>query len=337
MPDTTTTKQPNLAIAVSEAVRQSSFVQQRAPTQLRITCYGSSSSATPRRYLQEAHDLGYMLAQRGHVCVNGAGSFGCMAAMNDGAAAGNGHIVGVIHEMWLVEDQQEHQKLSLENAAAAVCPLQKDRSLRDGGAHAVFDGAAAATTERMNQKTSTASSNKHGGPHPALAQRLNGPIREMLVAGGKDLQERKRLLVEKAQALVVLPGGPGTFDELWEAACARNIGLQTALPIVCINIDGYYEPFRDMLQRAYDDELTKLLPEEIIHFEESAEAAIRWIEGLQDAEGKGMPQASSRLKSCNAAKVFVSGRGHAHGEWGLVVFFTPVFCLVDGEYAHLHY
>lgn len=30
----------------------------------------------------------------------------------------------------------------------------------------------------------------------------------------KDLQERKRLLVENADALVVLPGGPGTWDEV---------------------------------------------------------------------------------------------------------------------------
>jgi predicted Rossmann-fold nucleotide-binding protein len=35
-----------------------------------------------------------------------------------------------------------------------------------------------------------------------------------LVAGGDDLQERKKLLVKDAEALVVLPGGPGTWDEV---------------------------------------------------------------------------------------------------------------------------
>jgi hypothetical protein len=33
-----------------------------------------------------------------------------------------------------------------------------------------------------------------------------------------------------------------------------------------------------MLERAYQDELTKLRPEEILHFEETAEGAVRWIE-----------------------------------------------------------
>lgn len=37
---------------------------------------------------------------------------------------------------------------------------------------------------------------------------------EIYVAGGNDLQERKRMLVKDADALIVMPGGPGTFDEV---------------------------------------------------------------------------------------------------------------------------
>jgi uncharacterized protein (TIGR00730 family) len=239
----------------------SPFAEERAAIPLRVTCYGSSSSQTPEKYLHEAYELGYLLAKRGHTCVNGAGSFGCMAAMNDGAVAGNGHIVGVIHEMWLV-DQQDWQ--------SSNAPLQEGRTLRDGGAHSVFDAVEKKSTSKEPKSL--------------------GPIREMLVAGGKDLQERKRLLVENAQALVVLLGGPGTWDELWEAACARNIGLETSLPIVCVNVDNFYMPFRGMLQRAYDDQLTKLKPDEIVHFEETAEGAIRWIEAVQEQEGRGVPK-----------------------------------------------
>jgi uncharacterized protein (TIGR00730 family) len=139
---------------------------------LRICCYGSSSSDTPEAYLHQARQLGYLLAKRGHVCVNGAGSFGCMAALNDGAVAGNGHIVGVIHEMWLVDQGGDYKGLPV----------------RDGGAHSVF--------------------------HNTKEENEHGLQREILVAGGNDLQERKRLLVEKADALIGLPGGPGTWDEV---------------------------------------------------------------------------------------------------------------------------
>lgn len=230
-------------VHIDASIRDSPFLQSPAETSLRVCCYGSSSSQTPERYLQEARHLGYILAQRGHVCVNGAGSYGCMAAMNDGCAYGNGHIIGVIHEMWLVDSSD-----------------WGDNSVRDGGAHAVF--------QQANGKS----------------KRQQGPIREMLVAGGEDLQERKRLLVDKANALVVLPGGPGTWDELWEMACARNIGL-TQIPIVCVNVDGYYDPFRKMLERAYEDQLTKLQPHEIVHFEDTAEKAVQWLEQAQHQHG----------------------------------------------------
>jgi hypothetical protein len=72
-------------------------------------------------------------------------------------------------------------------------------------------------------------------------------------------------------------GGPGTWDELWEMCCCRHLGL-TELPIVCINIDNYYQPFLAMLQRAHQDELIKLPPHKILHFSDSVEEAIQWIE-----------------------------------------------------------
>lgn len=152
------------------SILQSKFVYQVATKSLRITCYGSSSAKTPAKYMQAARSLGYTLAKRGHVCINGAGPFGCMAAMNDGAVLGNGHIVGVIHEMFLVDSGY------LEDG--------KQVNIDDVGTHKVF--------QTTNEAT--------------------GLIREILVAGGDDLQERKRLLVENAEALIVLPGGPGTWD-----------------------------------------------------------------------------------------------------------------------------
>ena len=49
---------------------------EKAPTPLRVCCYGSSSSRTPKKYTDAAYNLGYNLAQRGHTCVNGAGNAG---------------------------------------------------------------------------------------------------------------------------------------------------------------------------------------------------------------------------------------------------------------------
>lgn len=178
----------SIPVPVDPAIVQSDFIKSSADKPLRVCCYGSSSSKTPEKYLKEARHLGYFLARRGHTCVNGAGSFGCMAAMNDGAAAGNGHIIGVIHEMFVVDGS--------------------DWCIRDGGAHTVF--------------------------HTTNPDERQGPLREILVAGGDDLQERKKLLVEGADALIVLPGGPGTWDEV----CKEEFPHLCSL--VCLLLTRFY-------------------------------------------------------------------------------------------------
>jgi hypothetical protein len=111
------------------------------------------------------------------------------------------------------------------------------------------------------------------------------------------------MLVHKADALVVLPGGPGTWDELWEMACARGIGL-TNLPIVCVNCNGFYEPFREMLVRAYSDKLTKLEPHELVHFEPTAEAAVRWVETICGGRSTSVPSAKSRSTPARETSFF---------------------------------
>ena len=137
---------------------------------LRVCCYGSSSNRTPDKYIDAAYQLGNTLAKRGHICVNGAGSSGCMAAMNRGADDGGGHIVGVIHEKFVETGSSGGEW--------------------EEGMHTVFH---------------------------------KGSTHELVVARGTDLQERKRLLVEGADAIVVLPGGPGTWDEVSDIGLAIDL------------------------------------------------------------------------------------------------------------------
>jgi predicted Rossmann-fold nucleotide-binding protein len=211
---TTTPQQPS----VPDSTKNSTFCSAVAPQSLRITCYGSSSSKTPEKYLREARVLGYILARRGHVCVNGAGSFGCMAAMNDGVLEGNGHVVGVIHEMFLVDNGYwGGGGGGVDGRDEGVVVI------RDGGAHRVFQHAL------TRSKHETVAQD-----HPVA----EAPIREILVAGGDDLQERKKLLVQKCDGLVVLPGGPGTWDEV---RYGRYNGNEYAVVVqLCSHSHGFH-------------------------------------------------------------------------------------------------
>lgn len=50
---------------------------------------------------------------------------------------------------------------------------------------------------------------------------------------------RKQMMVDKSQAFVVLAGGLGTLDELFELLTWKQLGLHDK-PIVVVNIDGYW-------------------------------------------------------------------------------------------------
>lgn len=61
------------------------------------------------------------------------------------------------------------------------------------------------------------------------------------------MQERRRLMMDLADAYIVLPGGLGTYEEFFEVLVGRQIG-EHAKPIVIVNHDGYYEPLIALIE-----------------------------------------------------------------------------------------
>ncbi|MFY2824722.1 TIGR00730 family Rossman fold protein [Ruegeria sp. MALMAid1280] len=62
------------------------------------------------------------------------------------------------------------------------------------------------------------------------------------------MHERKKVMIMNADAVVVLPGGPGSLDELFEALTWRQLGLHEK-PILVMNVDGYWNALHDLLQQ----------------------------------------------------------------------------------------
>ena len=61
------------------------------------------------------------------------------------------------------------------------------------------------------------------------------------------MHERKKVMLYNADAVVVLPGGPGSLDELFEALTWRQLGLHNK-PIVILNVAGYWDKLRDLVE-----------------------------------------------------------------------------------------
>ncbi len=69
------------------------------------------------------------------------------------------------------------------------------------------------------------------------------------------LAERKRRMFEECDAVLALPGGLGTLDELFEAVTLRQLGL-AHFPIVLLDTRGYWQPLRTMLASMGDAAFT---------------------------------------------------------------------------------
>ena len=67
-----------------------------------------------------------------------------------------------------------------------------------------------------------------------------------------DMRERKHRMLNGADALVTLPGGCGTYEELFEALTLKRLGQWTG-PIVLVNTRGFYDRLLGFLEHSVSE------------------------------------------------------------------------------------
>jgi uncharacterized protein (TIGR00730 family) len=104
------------------------------------------------------------------------------------------------------------------------------------------------------------------------------------------IHQRKARMYELGEGYIALPGGFGTLDELFETLTWGQIG-EHSKPVGLLNVDGYYDPLLEMLDRAvaekflFSEHRQSLLcetdPEKLLDLMESyhspREAVERWM------------------------------------------------------------
>lgn len=148
-----------------------------------ICVFGASSRNLSQTYVDNAYQLGTIMAKRGWCCLNGAGSEGLMRAVSDGVLDAGGEAVGVIPQFMI-----------------------------DNGWH-----------------------------YDRLTSIIATPT----------MHDRKHTLAQMSQAVIALPGGCGTMEELLEAITWRQLNLAPK-PIVLLNTLGYYDDLVAMLNHAIE-------------------------------------------------------------------------------------
>ena len=70
------------------------------------------------------------------------------------------------------------------------------------------------------------------------------------------MHERKATICQHADAMVALPGGIGTFEELLECLTWKQLGLHTC-PVVILNTDGYYDRLLACLDYMIEEQMMR--------------------------------------------------------------------------------
>lgn len=90
------------------------------------------------------------------------------------------------------------------------------------------------------------------------------------------MHERKQLMYDLADAFVALPGGLGTLEELAEVATWSQLGLHSK-PVVLLDVDGFWDPLVDQLDRMVTQRYLKPANRAIIQRARSPEEALEVI------------------------------------------------------------
>ena len=95
-----------------------------------------------------------------------------------------------------------------------------------------------------------------------------------------DMQTRKRLMLETADAIVTLPGGSGTFEELFDAITSKRLGI-FAHPLVILNQNGFYDPLFRLLESSVAE---RFMNEQHLDIWQSVERVEQVLPAIESAE-----------------------------------------------------
>lgn len=108
----------------------------------------------------------------------------------------------------------------------------------------------------------------HGHLHPRLS------AHEIVL----DMRARKARMAELADAFIAMPGGLGTYEELFEAATLTQLGDHIKACGV-LNVRGFYEPMRAMLTHAVQEGFMKEAHRDMIVIEADPAALLDGLAG----------------------------------------------------------
>ncbi len=98
-----------------------------------------------------------------------------------------------------------------------------------------------------------------------------------------NMHQRKRMMFDRSDAFLILPGSIGTLDETIEVITWRQLKLHDK-PIVILNYENYWDPLLNLLNNIVEHEFTTPKTMEHFHIVNSPEEVLPLLESLPEPE-----------------------------------------------------
>jgi uncharacterized protein (TIGR00730 family) len=96
------------------------------------------------------------------------------------------------------------------------------------------------------------------------------------------MHQRKRLMADRADAFLVLPGGYGTLEETFEMVTWLQLGLQTK-PVALVNVAGFFDPLLRWIQHAVASGFVHPAQAHLLRAQPTPQAALQRLQAVSDA------------------------------------------------------
>ena len=100
----------------------------------------------------------------------------------------------------------------------------------------------------------------------------------------RSMHERKSLMAELSDAFIALPGGYGTYEELFEVITWSQLGIHQK-PIGILNVAGYFDPMLDLVERGIEEEFIRPQYRDLILVSENPEDLLDRMETFEPIQG----------------------------------------------------
>lgn len=99
----------------------------------------------------------------------------------------------------------------------------------------------------------------------------------------KDMRERKATMEKNSDAFIAIPGGFGTFEEIFEIIVGKQLGYHKK-PIIFLNVDNFYNPLFQMFENLYSENFAKEEYRSLYHITEDINDIFDYLANYKEIE-----------------------------------------------------